>query len=29
MKVEGYENGNFVGPTVISDVKVDGISLLH
>ena len=23
--MEGYENGNFVGPTVISGVKVDEV----
>ena len=27
IKVDGYENGNFVGPTVISDVKVNSYAI--
>lgn len=29
IKVKGYENGNFVGPTIISNVKVNNSELLH
>lgn len=27
IKVKGYENGNFVGPTIISNVKVNNFGL--
>ncbi|CAO2586907.1 Methylmalonate-semialdehyde dehydrogenase [acylating], mitochondrial [Lemmus lemmus] len=29
IKVKGYENGNFVGPTIISNVKVNNSELFH
>ena len=29
IKVKGYENGNFVGPTIISNVKVNNSGLFH